>query len=125
MKLQFDYEMLFNVVEDTLKDGGLTIKPFTGEKPSGGYMVALQGYELQVPMSEFFTGIVADYIGQHAQKLMDNPSLCLGTWVNEGTVYLDLSENIQSREKALELGKERNQLAIFSLADMEEVTITC
>ena len=123
MKLQFDYEMLFDVVQDTLKDGGLTIKPFTGEKPSGGYMVALQGYELQVPVSEFFTGVVADYIGEHAQKLMSNPALCLRTWVNEGTVYLDLSENIASRDKALELGRERHQLAIFNLETFEEVVV--
>lgn len=125
MKLEFSYDVLYSVVEDTLKDGGLTVKPFTGEKPASGYMVALEGYELKVPLTEFFTGVVADYIGQHAQKLMSNPALCLGTWVNEGTVYLDLSENIASRDKALELGKERGQLAIFNLADMEEVTITC
>ena len=31
MKLQFDYEVLYSVVEDTLANGGLTIKPFTGE----------------------------------------------------------------------------------------------
>ena len=125
MKLEFSYDVLFDVVQDTLRDGGLTIKPFTGDKPQTGYMVALQGYELQVPVSEFFTGIVADYLGEHAQKLMSTPSLCLGTWVNEGTVYLDLSENIPNREKALELGRERGQLAIFNLANMEEVTITC
>ena len=123
MKLEFSYDMLYSVVEDTLKDGGLTIKPFTGEKPASGYMVALQGFELQVPVSEFFTGVVADYIGEHAQKLMANPSLCLGTWVNEGTVYLDLSENIQSRDKALELGRERHQLAIFNLETFEEVVV--
>ena len=123
MKLQFDYDVLFGMVQDTLKDGGLTIKPFTGEKPSGGYMVALEGYELQVPLSEFFTGIVADYIGQHAQKLMSNPALCLGTWINEGIVYLDLSENVPNREKALELGRERHQLAIFNLETFEEVVV--
>ena len=125
MKLEFSYDVLYSVVEDTLANGGLTIKPFQNEKPETGYMVALEGYELQVPVSEFFTGIVADYIGEHAQKLMANPALCLGTWVNEGTVYLDLSENVASREKALELGRERGQLAIFNLANMEEVTITC
>ena len=122
MKLTFDYEMLYSVVEDTLANGGLTIKPFTGEKPQTGYMVALQGHELKVPVTEFFTGLVADYIGEHAQKLMDNPRLCLGTWVNEGAVYLDLSENVGSREKALELGRERNQIAIFNLETFEEVT---
>ena len=123
MKLQFSYDLLFDVVQDTLKDGGLTIKPFTGEKPSGGYMVALEGYELKVPVTEFFTGIVADYLGEHAQKLMNNPALCLGTWVNEGAVYLDLSENVASRDKALELGKERGQLAIFNIETFEEVTV--
>lgn len=123
MRLEFDYEVLYSVVEDTLANGGLTIKPFQNEKPETGYMVALQGYELQVPVSEFFTGVVADYIGEHAQKLMANPSLCLGTWINEGVVYLDLSENIASREKALELGRERHQLAIFNLETFEEVVV--
>ena len=123
MKLEFSYEVLYSVVEDTLANGGLTIKPFTGEKPSGGYMVALEGFELKVPLSEFFTGVVADYIGEHAQKLMSNPALCLGTWVHEGSVYLDLSENVGSLDKALELGRERNQLAVFNLETFEEVTV--
>ena len=123
MKLEFSYDMLFSVVEDTLKDGGLTIKPFQNEKPETGYMVALEGYELKVPVTEFFTGLVADYLGEHAQKLMDNPSLCMGTWVNEGFVYLDLSENIPNREQALELGRERHQLAIFNLETFEEVVV--
>ena len=123
MKLEFSYEMLYSVVEDTLANGGLTIKPFQNEKPETGYMVALEGYELQVPLTEFFTGAVADYLGEHAQKLMDNPALCLGTWVNEGIVYLDLSENVPNREQALELGRERHQLAIFNLETFEEVTI--
>ena len=123
MKLEFSYEVLYSVVEDTLANGGLTIKPFTGEKPASGYMVALEGYELQVPVSEFFTGIVADYLGEHAQKLMSNPALCLGTWLNEGIVYLDLSENVGSRERALELGRERHQLAVFNLETFEEVTV--
>ena len=123
MKLEFSYDVLYGVVEDTLANGGLTIKPFQNEKPETGYMVALEGYELQVPVSEFFTGVVADYLGEHAQKLMSNPALCLGTWVNEGTVYLDLSENIPNREQALELGKERGQLAIFNLETFEEVTV--
>ena len=123
MKLEFGYEMLYSVVEDTLKDGGLTIKPFTGEKPSSGYMVALEGYELKVPVSEFFTGLVADYIGSHASKLMHNPALCVGTWVHEGSVYLDLSENVADLGTALQRGKERNQLAIFNLETFEEVTV--
>ena len=123
MKLEFSYDMLYSVVEATLKNGGLTIKPFTGEKPDSGYMVALEGFELKVPVAEFFTGVVADYIGEHAKALMDNSSLCLGTWVNEGTVYLDLSENVPNREKALELGRERNQLAVFNLETFEEVVV--
>ena len=123
MKLEFNYEVLYSVVEDTLANGGLTIKPFQNEKPETGYMVALEGYELQVPVSEFFTGIVADYIGEHAQKFVSNPALCLGTWVNEGIVYLDLSENVPNREQALELGRERHQLAIFNLETFEEVVV--
>ena len=123
MKLQFDYDVLFGMVQDTLANGGLTIKPFQNEKPETGYMVALEGFELKVPVSEFFTGVVADYIGEHAQKLMSNPALCLGTWVNEGSVYLDLSENVPNREKALELGRERHQLAIFNLETFEEVVV--
>lgn len=125
MKLEFSYDMLYEMVEDTLKDGGLTIKPFQNEKPTSGYMVALEGFELKVPVSEFFTGVVADYIGEHAQKLMSNPALCVGTWLHEGLVYLDLSENIASREQAMALGKERGQIAIFNLETFEEVAITC
>jgi hypothetical protein len=39
----------------------------------------------------------------------------LGTWLNEGKVYLDVSENIMDRAEAIRLGQERNQLAIYDV----------
>ena len=37
----------------------------------------------------------------------------LGVWVNDGKVYIDISERKLSLDKALQVGRERNQISIF------------
>lgn len=38
----------------------------------------------------------------------------LGIWVDNGKVYIDLSEHIATKKEALKLGKKRNQLSVWS-----------
>jgi hypothetical protein len=45
----------------------------------------------------------------------------LGTWLNDSKVYLDVSENIQELFEAIRRGRERNQKAIWDVANLSEI----
>jgi hypothetical protein len=49
----------------------------------------------------------------------------MGAWLDDTSnlVYLDVSINTKSKEKALELGHKHNQLAIFDLNNFETIRL--
>ena len=123
-KLVFKHSFIIDIKELTLKQGGCSIQPYYGGKtPDKGYMVALQGHERVISTVEFTSIEVVKYLEEHSKLLMENPNLYLGTWVNEGKVYLDLSENVQNLDIALQRGREREPLAIFNIETFEEVAV--
>jgi hypothetical protein len=52
-----------------------------------------------------------------------NESSFYGSWVDDGLVYIDAVDVISSYAQAVELGKERNQIAIWDLLAGEEVRL--
>lgn len=48
------------------------------------------------------------------KRISHESGLFCGVWVDSGLVYIDISERIKSRKKALNVGKARNQISIFS-----------
>lgn len=59
------------------------------------------------------------YLSQNRDLLDADTSL--GVWVNNGKTYLDIVTTIPDREKAIELGKANNQIAIFDLSNFQEI----
>lgn len=83
---------LLNFINDTLNNGGASYNLLTGEyNPNNGYMVAIKGKELKVPVDQFNRKTVADYISEHTHILLTNLNgdIFLGAWVNEGFVKVD------------------------------------
>ena len=48
------------------------------------------------------------------KRISHESGLFCGVWVDSGLVYIDISERIKSRKKALNVGKARKQISIFS-----------
>ena len=46
-------------------------------------------------------------------RISHESGLFCGVWVDSGLVYIDISERIKSRKKALNVGKARKQISIF------------
>lgn len=55
-------------------------------------------------------------------ELFKDPRVCLGTWFNgqDGNTYIDINVVLADLDRALELGKEYNQIAVFNLETFEE-----
>ena len=59
---------------------------------------------------------------QAHKDLLSDPRICFGTWFNkdDGNTYIDLNVVLSDKAKAVELGKQYNQISIFNLATFEE-----
>jgi GNAT superfamily N-acetyltransferase len=114
------------IVQFTREWGGLSISMKDGSMPTSGYMVAKPPeFSRIVEEADFFDPvkgpkILADYMKTHRQDLGSGKNY-LGTWLNEGKVYLDVSENIQDKAEATKVGRERNQKAIWDVVNLAEV----
>ena len=47
------------------------------------------------------------------KRISHESGLFCGVWVDSGLVYIDISERIKSRKKALNVGKARKQISVF------------
>lgn len=109
---------------EALREGGFTIKDTTGMRPHKGYMVAIEGAEVKIPIRELTAEKIRQYRKRFAD-LLDDPGNYFGAWVNteDGNVYLDISRRFLDKDKAIEFGKESNQLAIFHLDTFDTITL--
>lgn len=101
---------------DTLTNGGASFNLLTGEyNPNNGYMLAIKGHELQVPIEKFNQKVLADYIKSKSDILISGITndKFIGSWVNDGIVYLDCSIKYLSATQAIQTGIENGELAIW------------
>ena len=114
------------LVEQTKKNGGMSVDPGTGREPRHGYMVGQQGTGHIVDAVEFYsvrgTRLVRDYLAGHHVQL-SHPRAHLGTWHDResGKVFLDISRNHRNLEEATLDGKKNDQIAIWDLDNGGEI----
>jgi hypothetical protein len=115
-----------DIVRFTQEWGGLSINMVDGSMPISGYMVAKPPEFGRIVDEVDFVNpvkgpkILSDYMKTHKNDL-GNGRNYLGTWLNDSKVYLDVSENIQELFEAIRRGRERNQKAIWDVANLSEI----
>lgn len=134
------------VVQSTAENGGGTFDPRTGPEVPKAYGGTATGWASSildvatVPVEQWAavnpaTGVTfgAEAMHRVALDFQDliaaNPDVRIGTWVNDGQVYVDLSQHTlngkaMTRDQALLLGAARNQLAVMDFATGQEVAPT-
>lgn len=105
--------------------GGKTVIGSAGF--SSGYYVATENNEAVVTPEAFdafdLKTILSEYIADKASLLIDN-SLYLGFWIaDSGRLYIDITEYVSDFGLAIELGRERKQLAIWDIANADEIDL--
>ena len=117
-----------SILDRVKANGGLSVNMVDGSEPTSGYMVAKgTEYGKTVSADDFYDPekgpkILADYMKEHKEDLGTGKNY-LGLWHNteDGNVYLDVSENIQSKADAISAGQSRDQISIWDVANFEEV----
>ena len=110
------------------ENGGLSVNMVDGSEPTSGYMVAKGAkYGSVVSADDFYDPIkgpkiLADYMKKHKKELGGGKNY-LGLWHNkdDGQVYLDVSENIQDRERAISAGQKQDQISIWDVTNFAEI----
>ncbi len=98
--------------------------------PNIGFIVSLEGFEKaftinprykESAMLEELTNKIIDYYEEHKENL--TPYTFIGVWFDktDGIWYLDLSELILDKSKAIDLARERKQIAIYDCANRETI----
>lgn len=118
---------------DTLANGGSTVELATLKVPgkTNGYFVggAVDYKGVRIPEVTFtreeFTQHKLGYLmGQmyvnrlttEEYRLGIKPKGFMGTWMNEGVIYVDAVDWFETLEEAVRVGTERGELAIYDVA---------
>ena len=118
-----------NVMGKPESERGISIN-YVGAEPSDGYMVAFEGAWQPIPEADFADPAkgkraLADYLKQHAKSLGSSDKTYLGIWFNTETrtYELDLSDNISDRQRAIDVGRKRQQESAWDVVNMDVVFI--
>lgn len=104
-----------------IRNGGATLdKNGDAVQFSRGYQVSLKDC---FTLSAENLGAVVKAIKSVLNRIQHESGKFCGVWIDSGLVYIDISENIKSREKALHVGKARHQISVYGWA--ESVCFNC
>ena len=95
------------------ENSGVSYNMITKEyNPNKGFFVSLPNLETKVDLESLSVDDIVTFINKHRSLLQDKTKF-VGGWVDSNIVYLDISEQIENKREALEIGYKYNQLAIY------------
>ena len=120
-----DRKTITKIINRVKDEGGLTISMIDGSEPETGYTFARGAkYGSVVKAEDFYKdeNVLAAYYIKHKADLTGG-KYHLGLWHNEadGQVYLDVSQNIQDRERAIAQGIKNDQISIWDVVNKKEI----
>jgi ribosomal protein S18 acetylase RimI-like enzyme len=113
-------ETIANLAEHGGEWGGSSFNPHTGKFIQGGqdkgYAVALvQDTALEVPLEEFTPQHIEQVVRAY-QDVYQHPNTVIGTWVEDGKVYIDPAEIVPTLDDAIIRGAARRQISTYDVA---------
>lgn len=94
---------------------GFSVHPITGEMPTRGYQVAVEGRTDKSPINlKDVGGSIAAHLARNAD-IYANKKMYIGGWNSPytGKVHLEPSQNVGTPARAIRLGTARNQVSIW------------
>ncbi len=109
------------IIKETLKNNGgsFNVSKKKIKSPLKGYMCSIKDI-LIIDKKDFNVKLLKSLVKKEFELLKENENF-LGTWVDEGKVYIDISANFTDKEKALQVAEENKQIAIFDLQKMKSI----
>ena len=111
-----------NIIARTLQAGGGTFRngfDITDELETGFVVGGKVATSVQPASSRH---LALNTIANELIELSDNHDL-IGTWLHEGEIHIDVVDILEDKEAALNLGKERGEIAIWDIANATEIMV--
>jgi hypothetical protein len=116
-------------IASTIENGGATMNPVTGDVPTSGYVVSMAGneqtYKLfgnEVVKEILVSGAVDLYVKENVVEL-SHPENYLGSWIDDGMLYLDISRVYESEHDALREAVNNGQKAYYDLNNAKTIEL--
>lgn len=104
---------LLRFVQDVNSGKGATYSIVTGiYNPTEGFAVSLKGREQITKLQKDNSLVIREYIRKNGLEL-DQEGNYLGSWINEGNLYLDVTVVCDTLAGAFKLGEANCQTAIY------------
>ena len=118
------------LVDKALKQGGFTYNPirFKGRTPpKNGFALSVAKNTEKVVALDYQTrdevkAQLKAYVRQHWDKIKSEGNF-LGGWIDNGKLYLDISNVVKDKNEAIAKARKADQLAIFDLGKGETVQL--
>jgi hypothetical protein len=95
----------------TLDNGGYSWNILSGNtNPITGYQVSQMGREVKIEVGKFGCSDIVNFIKGNTDLIS---GLYLGSWIHEGHVYLDVTDNWSTFDIAVKNGIRNKQIAIW------------
>ena len=105
---------------EIIKNEGATLDyNYNDFKSSKGYMVSLKGQEVKINKNDI-QGIKKE-IEKKRELIKDKKGLYIGLWLEDDIMFVDVSVHIVNYLKALEVGRNNEQKAIFDLKKKDSI----
>lgn len=103
-----------------IENGGATYNLANGGTVDKGYMVSKKGFEMKFQPEVDVKQAVCQFIKEFGFELYEVENF-MGAWIDEGVLYLDISNNFAKRSDAIREGYKNEQLAIFDVVAQESL----
>ena len=103
-----------------IENGGATYNLAMGDTAHKGYMVSKKGFEMKFLPETDVKQAVIQFMEAYGFELYEVENF-MGAWIDEGVLYLDISNNFAKRSDAIREGYKNEQLAIFDVVAQESL----
>lgn len=114
------------IYKKTIMCGGYSYSLQDLKEITTGYSVAVYpDLEKRIPVEEFTTFSILNYIHENHSTLYGVDDVFLGTWYNrkEGVICLDISKTFNNLEEAIATGYKYQQDAIFNHSKKQSIDL--
>ena len=112
-----------NKIMEIIENKGATLdKDYNDFKSDRGYIVSLKGQEVKIDKNDI-QGIKKE-IEKKREFIKDKKGLYVGLWLEDDILYIDVSVHIVNYLRALEVGRNNEQKAIYDLKNNDSIYLT-
>jgi hypothetical protein len=101
--------------------------------PANGYCVGLHGWETKIDRADCsYKSIYRDVVdkldwisgtGWDGEAAYEHPPCCIGSWVSDGQLYIDICQCLADLDDALDYAYCEGQIAIYDLTDGRDINV--